>query len=134
MLDAYQFAMPLNNVYEAFNMDPEKINIVDNQEVMRVRDETLPLFYLHPWLVRNTVFDGPKVEHKVIVVAMGSLRFCLVVDQIVGQEEVVIKPLGAMLNTTEGFSGATITGDGNIALVLDMPGLMGKYTTSCIGC
>ena len=76
----------------------------------------------------------PKVEHKVIVVAMGSLRFCLVVDQIVGQEEVVIKPLGAMLNTTEGFSGATITGDGNIALVLDMPGLMGKYTTNCIGC
>jgi len=127
-LHTYQFALPLNNVYEAFNMKPDKINIVDNQEVIRVRGETLPLFFLYPWLVNNKDFDRSKIEQKVIVVQMGSLRFCLVVDQIVGQEEVVIKPLGTMLNSTAGFTGATITGDGNIALVLDMPSLMNKYT------
>lgn len=130
MLDSYQFALPLNNVYEAFNMDPDMINIVDNTEVMRVRGETLPLFYLYPWLVRDNEYSGPDTQQKVIVIKMGSTRFCLVVDKIVGQEEVVIKPLGAMLNTTDGFSGATITGDGNIALVLDMPSLMGKYTSN----
>lgn len=134
LLDSYQFALPLNNVYEAFNMDPDMINIVDSTEVIRVRGETLPLFYLYPWLVRDSEYNGPDAHQKVIVVKMGSTRFCLVVDKIVGQEEVVIKPLGAMLNTTEGFSGATITGDGNIALVLDMPSLMEKYTSNRVSC
>lgn len=133
-LDAYQFAMPLNNVYEAFNMEPDKINVVDNQEVIGVRGETLPLYYLYPWLVRNASFDGPNVNHKVIVVQMGGFRICLVVDEIIGQEEVVIKPLGTMLNTTPGFSGATITGDGDIALVLDMPGLMNEYSANNAVC
>lgn len=133
-LGVYQFALPLSNVYEAFNMEPKQINIVDSQEVMRVRDKTLPLFYLRPWLVKNDKFDGPTVEHKVIVVQMGSQRFCLVVDNIVGQEEVVIKPLGTMLNKTPGFSGATITGDGSIALVLDVPSLMGTYATNSAAC
>ena len=64
---------------------------------------------------------------------MGGTRFCLVVDRIVGQEEVVIKPLGTMLNATPGFSGATITGDGSIALVLDMPSLMGAYASNGAG-
>lgn len=129
-LDSYQFALPLNNVYEAFNMEPDQINVVDDQDVIRVRGETLPIFYLYPWLVRDKSFDGPQQDQKIIVVQMGSLRFCLVVDKIVGQEEVVIKPLGAMLTTTPGFSGATITGDGDIALVLDMPGLMNEYAAS----
>ncbi len=129
-LDAHQFALPLTNVYETFNMVPEQINIVDGQEVIRIRDQTLPLFYLHPWLVRSGSFDGPKIEHKVLVIQMGGSRLCLVVDQIIGQEEVVIKPLGKILNVVPGFSGATITGDGNIALVLDMPGLMGAYASN----
>lgn len=133
MLDRYQFALPLSNVYEAFNMDRGKINVVDEQQVMRVRDEALPLFYLRPWLVRNDNFDGDAEGHKVIVVQMGGTRFCLVVDRIVGQEEVVIKPLGTMLNATPGFSGATITGDGSIALVLDMPSLMGAYASNGAG-
>ena len=134
MLDRYQFALPLSNVYEAFNMDLRQINVVDDQDVLRVRGEALPLFYLRPWLVRNNGFDGPSIDHKVIVVQMGSMRFCLVVDQIVGQEEVVIKPLGKMLHAIAGFSGATITGDGSIALVLDMPSLMGAYAMNGSAC
>jgi len=55
----------------------------------------------------------------------------VVVDQIIGQEEVVIKPLGKILNVVPGFSGATITGDGRIALVLDMPSLMNTYASGC---
>jgi len=131
-LDAQQFALPLTNVYETFNMVPEQINVVNGQDVIRIRDQTLPLFYLYPWLVRTGTFDGPKIEHKVLVIQMGGSRLCLVVDQIVGQEEVVIKPLGKILNAVPGFSGATITGDGNIALVLDMPGLMGAYASNCL--
>jgi len=109
----------------------DQINVVDGQDVIRVRDQTLPLFYLYPWLVRTNSFDGPKNDHKVLVVQMGSDRICLVVDQIIGQEEVVIKPLGKILNVVPGFSGATITGDGRIALVLDMPSLMNTYASGC---
>ncbi|HHJ34313.1 MAG TPA: chemotaxis protein CheA, partial [Gammaproteobacteria bacterium] len=129
-LDEYQFALPLSNVYEAFNMNPEQINIIDGQNVIRVRDKPLPLFYLNPWLVQHEKFDGPQESQKVIVVQMGNQRFCLVVDQIAGQEEVVIKPLGTMLGHTLGFSGATITGDGSIALIIDVPSLMSAYAAN----
>jgi two-component system chemotaxis sensor kinase CheA len=129
-LDQYQFALPLTNVLEAFNMEPDQINVIDGQEVIRVRDKALPLFYLYPWLVRNQQFTGPQATQKVIVVQMGNQHFCLVVDHIAGQEEVVIKPLGTMLNTTPGFAGATITGDGSIALVLDVPSLMSAYAAN----
>lgn len=130
-LDEHKFALPLTNVHETFNMVPEQIKVVDGQDVIRIRDQTLPLFYLHPWLVRTGTFDGPQIGHKVLVIQMGGSRLCLVVDQIIGQEEVVIKPLGKILNVVPGFSGATITGDGSIALVLDMPGLMGTYAANC---
>ena len=129
-LNQYQFALPLSNVLEAFNMQPDQINVVDGHEVIRVRDKPLPLFYLNPWLVRDGHFSGPEVSQKVIVVQMGNQRFCLVVDHIAGQEEVVIKPLGTMLNNTQGFSGATITGDGSIALIIDLPGLLVAYAAN----
>lgn len=125
-LNNYQFALPLANVHEAINLIPEHINMVDGQEMLMVRDKPLPLFYLHKWLV-NSSFGGPQESHKVIVVQMASQKFCLVVDDLIGQEEVVIKPLSRMLNTTPGFTGATITGDGGIALICDVPGLVGAY-------
>jgi len=129
-LKQYQFALPLSNVLEAFNMQPDQINVVDGHEVIRVRDNPLPLFYLSPWLVRDEHFSGPETSQKVIVVQMGNRRFCLVVDHIAGQEEVVIKPLGKMLNNTRGFSGATITGDGSIALIIDVPSLLTAYAAN----
>lgn len=62
-----------------------------------------------------------------VIVAVGTKRVGFVVDQLVGQEEVVIKPLGKMLHGTPGMAGATITGDGRIALILDIPSLLQRY-------
>lgn len=132
-LNGHQFALPLSNVNEAFNLEPGKINVVDGQQVMRVRNRPLPLFYLRQWLVNDAAFEGAKQGHKVVVAQMGGQSFCLVVDHIIGQEEVVIKPLGAMLYQTPGFSGATITGDGSIALIIDVPSLVGAYASGCQG-
>ena len=71
--------------------------------------------------------DGlPEMGH-VVVVTVGAMKVGFIVDHLVGQEEVVIKPLGAMLQGTKGLSGATITGDGRIALILDVPELMRAY-------
>jgi len=63
----------------------------------------------------------------VVVVNVSGKQVGLVVDYLIGQEEVVIKPLGALLLGLDGMAGATITGDGKIALILDVPGLMRKY-------
>ena len=62
-----------------------------------------------------------------VVVHVGGIQVGLVVDHLIGQEEVVIKPLGALLQGLDGMAGATITGDGKIALILDVPGLLKKY-------
>ncbi|PCI08081.1 MAG: hypothetical protein COB77_03245 [Gammaproteobacteria bacterium] len=129
-LSDYQFALPLSNVLEAFNMEPDKINVVDGQQVIQVRKKPLPLYFLNPWLVNDSCFEGAHRSQKVIVVQMGNQKFCLVVDNISGQEEVVIKPLGAMLTNINGFAGATITGDGSIALVLDVPSMMDNYAAN----
>ncbi|OGT19957.1 MAG: chemotaxis protein CheA [Gammaproteobacteria bacterium RBG_16_57_12] len=126
-LDKQIFALPLANVSEIFHLDLTKTNIVDGQKVVVIREKSLPLFYLAEWLVPKRAAVQQGYGH-VVVVQIGSQKVGFVVDQLIGQEEVVIKPLGTMLQaTTQGLSGATIRGDGKIALILDMPGLIKKY-------
>ncbi len=128
VLGEQPFALPLASVVEIFDLDPDQTNVVDGQLVVRVRDKAVPLFYLRKWLVRNgQVMSEDQTTGHVVMVAVGSQRVGFVVDQLIGQEEVVIKPLGAMLQGMPGFAGATITGDGRIALILDIPSLMKKY-------
>ena len=126
MLGNQAFAFPLVNVNEIFHLDLSRTNVVDGQEVVIVRDKALPLFYLKRWLV-NGASHEEQGEGHVVILTVGSQRIGFVVDQLVGQEEVVIKPLGKMLQGTPGMSGATITGDGRIALILDVPSMLKRY-------
>ena len=126
MLANQAFAFPLVNVNEIFHLDLSRTNVVDGQEVVIVRDKALPLFYLKRWLVRNAAHEEQGEGH-VVILTVGNQRIGFVVDQLVGQEEVVIKPLGKMLQGTPGMSGATITGDGRIALILDVPSMLKRY-------
>ncbi len=128
VLGEQPFALPLASVVEIFNLDLSRTNTVDGQLTIRVRDRALPLFYLSNWLVNSVsqVGEGETSGH-VVVVNVGGVQVGLVVDLLVGQEEVVIKPLGALLQGLDGMAGATITSDGKIALILDVPGLMRKY-------
>ncbi|OAI11708.1 chemotaxis protein CheA [Methylomonas koyamae] len=122
------FALPLASVLEILDLDLSKTNKVDGQLVVMVRNKALPLFYLSEWLVKDyySSSDTQATSH-VVVVNAGGRHVGFVVDQLIGQEEVVIKALGAKLHGLEGLAGATITGDGKIALILDVPGLMKKY-------
>ncbi len=126
------FALPLVNVDEIFQLDVSRANKIDGHEVIIIRDRTLPLFYLRRWLVRDPakreISKEEMQEAHVVVVAIGNMQVGFVVDDLIGQEEVVIKPLGTMLHGTPGLAGATITGDGRIALILDIPGLLNHYT------
>ncbi|MEN5109942.1 chemotaxis protein CheA [Pseudomonas sp. TWI672] len=126
MLGNQAFAFPLVNVNEIFHLDLSRTNVVDGQEVVIVRDKALPLFYLKRWLVQGQVHEEQREGH-VVILSVGTQRIGFVVDQLVGQEEVVIKPLGKMLQGTPGMSGATITGDGRIALILDVPSMLKRY-------
>lgn len=121
------FALPLASVVEIFNLDLSRTNTVDGQQTIRVRDRALPLFYLGNWLVGSPAGGTGESSGHVVVVNVGGVQVGLVVDLLVGQEEVVIKPLGALLQGLDGMAGATITSDGKIALILDVPGLMRKY-------
>ncbi|WP_435607877.1 chemotaxis protein CheA [Pseudomonas knackmussii] len=126
MLGSQAFAFPLVNVNEIFHLDLSKTNVVDGQEVVIVRDKALPLFYLKRWLVPGEAHEEQGEGH-VVILSVGTQRIGFVVDQLVGQEEVVIKPLGKMLQGTPGMAGATITGDGRIALILDVPSMLKRY-------
>jgi len=129
ILEEQAFALPLVNVNEIFNLDLTKTNIVDGQQVIIVRDQALPLFHLKRWLVDGHAYADLPEQGHVVIVTVGTQRVGFVVDQLVGQEEVVIKPLGTILHGTPGLSGATITGDGRIALIIDIPNLLKCYAS-----
>jgi two-component system, chemotaxis family, sensor kinase CheA len=127
MLGQQTFALPLASVNEIFLMDLRRINVIDGREVITVREKAIPLFFLKSWLVKNSYGEPRPAEAHVVIVSVGIQRVGFVVDQLIGQEEVVIKPLGKMLQGTPGMAGATITGDGRIALILDVPSMLKRY-------
>ncbi|NMH59608.1 chemotaxis protein CheA [Alteromonas ponticola] len=120
------FALPLGAVNEIINMDIKKTNTVDGQLTKIVRSKAIPLFFLGEWLIRGPK-NVDKTKGHVVVVQIGTQQVGFVVDALIGQEEVVIKPLDALLQGTPGMAGATITSDGGIALILDVPSLLKRY-------
>ena len=126
VLGAQVFALPLVNVQEIIGFERQQAREIDGRKAMVVRGKALPLFYLSRWLVHG-VHEFTEQQGHVVVVRIGNQSVGLLVDALIGQEEVVIKPLGALLHGIKGLAGATITGDGQIALILDLPGLLDSY-------
>lgn len=120
------FALPLTNVDEIFHLDLTRTSTVDGQLTIVVRNHAIPLFYLQDWLLRGERRARQSKGH-VVIVAVGNQQVGFVVDGLIGQEEVVIKPLDQLLHGTPGMAGATITSDGGIALILDLAGLIKAY-------
>ncbi|PMH41021.1 chemotaxis protein CheA [Vibrio sp. 10N.286.49.B3] len=124
----HPFALPLASVNEIFHLDLSRTNVVDGQLTIIVRDKSIPLFYLQNWLAPKAEQVASRQGHgHVVIVQIGSQRVGFVVDTLIGQEEVVIKPLDKLLQGTPGMAGATITSDGHIALILDVPDLLKQY-------
>lgn len=120
------FALPLTNVDEIFHLDLTRTSVVDGQLTIVVRNHATPLFYLQDWLLKGERRARQDAGH-VVIVAVGNQQVGFVVDGLIGQEEVVIKPLDQLLHGTPGMAGATITSDGGIALILDLAGLIKAY-------
>ncbi|MBE0363700.1 two-component system, chemotaxis family, sensor kinase CheA [Pseudoalteromonas ulvae UL12] len=128
MVGKQTFALPLAGVSEIFHLDLTRTNLVDGQLTIIVREKAIPLFYLEKWLIRNYQSnDQKRSQGHVVIVQLGTQQVGFVVDSLIGQEEVVIKPLDALLQGTPGMAGATITSDGGIALILDVPSMLKYY-------
>jgi two-component system chemotaxis sensor kinase CheA len=120
------FALSLAAVNEIFHLDLTNTNSVDGQLTIIVREKAIPLFYLDQWLVKDYE-DKSRDKGHVVIVQLGSQQIAFVVDRLIGQEEVVIKPLDRLLHGTPGMAGATITSDGGIALIIDIPSMLRFY-------
>jgi len=127
-----KFALPMSVVREIFELDHNRTNVVDGRLVVMVRNKAMPLFFVERWLARmsgsaSRKQDGAAGERQVVTVVLGHQAIGFVVDEVIGLEEVVIKPLGAMLQGLPGLAGSTITGDGRIALIVDIPSLIKSF-------
>lgn len=117
------FVIPLASVIETVRATDTQIKTVNFREVMILRDGVLPLIHLGRILRRQTSTTGRTGKAYVVVVGLADRRLGILVDGLLGQEEVVIKAMGTFLGTTMGIAGATIAGDGRVRLILDMTGL-----------
>ncbi|TQM12392.1 two-component system chemotaxis sensor kinase CheA [Pseudoxanthomonas sp. 3HH-4] len=114
------YALPLARVMEVLHAPSESLRWFDGQAVLDRQSHTLPLVDLRHWLRVDPVMT-PLLT--IVVLQMGEQRFGLIVDQVRGREEVVIKPLPRAVRGLPGYAGATLIGDGRMALILDVDGL-----------
>jgi len=113
------FTIPLATVEETLRIFEHETSIIEGVEVIHLRDSTMPIFRLSE-LFSITPENQDANKSFVVIVSTGMQKIGLVVDELMGQQEVVIKPLEEYLQENSGFSGATIIGDGQISLILDV--------------
>jgi two-component system chemotaxis sensor kinase CheA len=134
------YALPLRSVAETAQMDIKQVHLVEGSEVLCLREETLPLMRLDRMFADRADWRGESREppvltdeedegQKVVILTVADRRFALLVDRLLGQESTVIKPLGNYLHGCSSLSGATISGDGQVRLVLDPSGLLANLKT-----
>lgn len=117
------YAIPLSSVVETVRINQDEVYMVDGKSVLRLRDEILTLVRLSDIFKVDNVIKNSS-EFYVVVIGLAENKIGVVVDYLVGQEEVVIKSLGYYLKGTEGIAGATVRGDGKITLIVDVGGMM----------
>ena len=117
------YAIPLASVLETVRISQDEIYTVENRSVMRLREEVLSLVHIGDIFEVDRILDSSEYAY-VVVLGLGAQKLGLIVDSLVGQEEIVIKSLGDYLKGIEGVAGATIRGDGGVTLIVDVVALM----------
>jgi len=123
------FAIPLYSVVEIVKYDPENVKKVGNFKSFMLRDEVFLLFSL------SELFDIEDTSDKefIVIVRVGEKNIAISIDELYGEEEIVIKPLGKLLEDVQGIAGATITGDGKVVLIVDTNSLINDKKTQLVG-
>jgi len=123
-LDKEIYAIPLSSIEETISLSPEDIKTIQDKEVILLRGNVLPVIRLGEMLEAQSSQVEDEQSLYVVVVKTGQRRAGLMVDTLIGQQEIVIKSLGKLLNGYKQFAGATILGDGRVALILDVASLL----------
>jgi two-component system chemotaxis sensor kinase CheA len=126
------FAVPLSSVIEITRINEQEIHKVDQREVLQLREQILTLVRLNSLSRIHAVEDtsGKKKKNFVIVIGVGEKRFGLLVDTMVGEEELVIKALPTEIVSSDLVSGASILGDGTVVLILNVPAILSRLSRS----
>ncbi|MFA7288878.1 MAG: chemotaxis protein CheA [Melioribacteraceae bacterium] len=125
--------VPLHSVIEVIRVNKDKIETIRGNEVVNLRDTVLPIIDLKNLL--DGAISGEKNENEwqyIVELGIGEKRFGIKVDELVGQQEVVIKSLGDYLGKIEGIAGSTIMGDGTVVIILDINELLNKLELSLV--
>jgi two-component system chemotaxis sensor kinase CheA len=123
------FAVPLSSVVEISRIHDQEIHRIDQREVLQLRDQILTLVRLeHLSRLRSIDTEPAKKKHFVIVIGTAEKRFGLVVDSMVGEEELVIKALPSDIVSSDLVSGASILGDGTVVLILNVPAVLSRLS------
>ncbi|UOR84391.1 chemotaxis histidine kinase/response regulator CheAY2 [Helicobacter pylori] len=117
------YAIPLSSVLETVRISQDEIYTVDGKSVLRLRDEVLSLVRLSDIFKVDAILE-PNSDVYVVIIGLADQKIGVIVDYLIGQEEVVIKSLGYYLKNTRGIAGATVRGDGKITLIVDVGAMM----------
>ena len=118
------YAIPLMNIRETIKAGEDEIKLIQNFEVIKVRDEIIPLLRLDEELgLESQTFKEGKIP--IVIIEVDNKGMGLIVTKVLGEQDIVVKPLGTIVKKTKGIAGATILGGGNVALILDVMGLGG---------
>jgi two-component system chemotaxis sensor kinase CheA len=120
-LDDDVYALPLVRVIEVVTHDDSQVMWMDGQKILDLRERPLPVLSLREWLGLG---KGIGEATRGVVLQAGDQRFCMLVDHVLGREEVVIKALPRSLRGLPGYAGASLVGDGRMALILDVDALL----------
>ncbi|AEN18743.1 chemotaxis histidine kinase/response regulator CheAY2 [Helicobacter pylori] len=117
------YAIPLSSVLETVRISQDEIYTVDGKSVLRLRDEVLSLVRLSDIFKVDAILESSS-DVYVVIIGLADQKIGVIVDYLIGQEEVVIKSLGYYLKNTRGIAGATVRGDGKITLIVDVGAMM----------
>ncbi len=117
------YAIPLSSVVEVVSLEQSQVNTINTQEVIRVRAEVLPIIRLDKVLQTSSIKETLDKRY-VVNVGLGMQRVGFVVDELLGQQEIVIKSLGEYLGSINGIAGSTIMGDGRVIMIVDVAQLL----------
>jgi two-component system chemotaxis sensor kinase CheA len=120
------FALPLSSVVESIRLQPEELKSVNNREVIKLRERVLPLVRLSSLFGCHAGGTDAGGRMYVVVVGRAEKRIGIIVDRLMGRQEIVIKSLDEFVGDAEGIAGATIMGDGKVVLILDISGMIDK--------
>ncbi|SEG64586.1 chemotaxis protein CheA [Paenibacillus sp. UNC499MF] len=119
------FIVPMSNIAEIVRVSPDDIRSIRGQSVIVLRNQVIPVARLHDYL-QIPYTENTRSHIPLVIVGSAEKRLALVVDELIGNQEIVIKSLGPYIGKVDGIAGATILGDGNVALILEIASIIGR--------